>query len=156
MNHAVKTETESQNIMAACKVMNDNNIGCVIIVKIQNKNKLPVGIITERDILRIMGKLTVDLQKPVSSFMSSPVISVRPNASVKEAMQMMNTHNIRRLIVVDNDNRLQGIITEKDIFREISKNQTLMNDFIGENSHTEFKEAFGRFGDYMFELLPKI
>ncbi len=156
MNHAVKTETEDQNIMAACKVMNDNNIGCVIIVKIQNKNKLPVGIITERDILRIMGKLTVDLQKTLTSFMSSPIISIRPNASVKEAMQMMNTHNIRRLIVVDNDNRLQGIITEKDIFREISKNQTLMNDFIGENSHTEFKETFGRFGDYMFELLPKI
>jgi CBS domain-containing protein len=88
--------------------------------------------------------------------MSSPVISVRPNASVKEAMQMMNTHNIRRLIVVDNDNRLQGIITEKDIFREISKNQALINDFIGEHPTTEFKEAFGRFGDYMFELLPKI
>jgi CBS-domain-containing membrane protein len=68
----------------------------------------------------------------------------------------MNTHNIRRLIVVDNDNRLQGIITEKDIFREISKNLTLINDFIGQNSPTEFKEAFGRFGDYMFELLPKI
>jgi CBS domain-containing protein len=156
MNHAVKTETEDQNIMAACKVMNDNNIGCVIIVKIQNKNKLPVGIITERDILRIMGKLTVDLQKPVSSFMSSPIISVRPNASVKEAMRIMNTHDIRRLIVVDNDNRLQGIITEKDIFREMSKNQTLINDFIGENASTEFKETFGRFGDYMFELLPKI
>ena len=156
MNHAVKTETEDQNIMAACKVMNDNNIGCVIIVKNQNKNKLPVGIITERDILRIMGKLTLDLRKPLTSFMSNPIISIRPNASVKEAMQMMNTHNIRRLIVVANDNRLQGIITEKDIFREISKNQTLINDFVGENSPTEFKEAFGRFGDYMFELLPKI
>jgi CBS domain-containing protein len=156
MNHAVKTETEDQNIMAACKVMNDNNIGCVIIVKIQNKNKVPVGIITERDILRIMGKLTVDLQKPVSSFMSSPIISVRPNASVKEAIRIMNTHDIRRLIVVDSDNRLQGIITEKDIFREMSKNQTLINDYIGENASTEFKENFGRFGDYMFELLPKI
>ena len=156
MNHAVKTETEDQNIMAACKVMNDNKIGCVIIVKIQNMNKLPVGIITERDILRIMGKLTVDLQKPLTSFMSSPIISIRQNASVKEAMQMMNTHNIRRLIVVDNDNKLQGIITEKDIFREISKNQTLINDLVGMNAPTESKEAFGRFGDYMFELLPKI
>ena len=37
MTRAVKTETEDQNIMAACKVMNDNNIGCVIIVKIQHK-----------------------------------------------------------------------------------------------------------------------
>ena len=35
MTHDVKTEKEDQNIMAACKVMNDNNIGCVIIVKIK-------------------------------------------------------------------------------------------------------------------------
>ena len=45
MTHDVKTETEDHNIMAACKVMNDINIGCVVIVKIQNN--LPVGIITE-------------------------------------------------------------------------------------------------------------
>jgi CBS domain-containing protein len=81
MTHDVKTEKEDQNIMAACKVMNDNNIGCVIIVKIQNKEKLPVGIITERDILRILGKLTLDLQKPLTSFMSKPIITIQSNAS---------------------------------------------------------------------------
>jgi predicted transcriptional regulator len=47
MTHDVKTETEDHNIMAACKVMNDINIGCVVIVKIQNNlpvGKLPKGI----------------------------------------------------------------------------------------------------------------
>ena len=53
MTHIVKTETEDQNIMAACKVMNDNNIGSIIIVKTQNKEKSPVGIITDRDIERL-------------------------------------------------------------------------------------------------------
>ena len=43
-----KTENENENIMAVCKVMHDNSIGCVVIVKIQNKEKIPVGIITER------------------------------------------------------------------------------------------------------------
>ncbi len=81
MTHDVKTENEDQNIMAACKVMNDNNIGCVIIVKIQNKEKLPVGIIYRRDILRILGKLTLDLLKPLSNFMSKPIITIQSNTN---------------------------------------------------------------------------
>ncbi|HEY7108234.1 MAG TPA: CBS domain-containing protein [Nitrososphaeraceae archaeon] len=156
MNTAVKTETEDQNIMAACKVMNDNKIGCVVIVKIQNNEQQPVGILTERDILRIMGRLTVDLRKPLTGYMSSPVISIRPNASIKEAMQIMNSRDIRRLVVTDNNNKLQGIVTEKDIFKELSKSQELLNRFVDENATAEFKEYFGRFSDYMFGLLPKV
>src|SRR5262245_21009781 len=156
MNRTVKTEREDQNIMAACKIMNDNKIGCVVIVKIQNNEQQPVGILTERDILRIMGMLTVDLQKPLTSYMSSPVISIRPNTSIKEAMQIMNSRDVRRLVVTDNDDTLQGIVTEKDIFRELSKNQDLLTRFVNENSTGKLKGSFGRFSDYMFELLPKV
>lgn len=155
MTHIVKTETEDQNILAACKVMNDNNIGCVIIVKVENK-KLPVGIITERDILRILGKLTVDLRKPLSSYMSKPIITIQSNASVREAMQMMNSKRIRRLVVIDNNNKMIGIVTEKDIFKEISKNQSLITSFTGQNYPIEYREVYARFTDYMFDLLPKI
>ncbi len=94
--------------MAACKVMNDNNIGSIIIVKIQNNEKSPVGIITERDILRILGRLTIDIRKPLSSFMSKPIITIQSNASVREAIQVMNSNRIRRLVVVDKDNKMLG------------------------------------------------
>ena len=103
--------------MAACKVMNDNNIGSIIIVKIQNSEKSPVGIITERDILRILGTLIIDIRKPLSSFMSKPIITIQSNASVREAIQVMNSNRIRRLVVVDKDNKMLGIVTEKDIFK---------------------------------------
>jgi CBS domain-containing protein len=42
--------------------MRDNIIGCVVVVKIQNKEKIPVGIITERDIISILGKQTIDFR----------------------------------------------------------------------------------------------
>jgi len=46
----VKTETEDQNILAACRIMHENNIGSVLIV---DKDKYePTGIITERDVVR--------------------------------------------------------------------------------------------------------
>lgn len=156
MTTDVKTESEDQNIMAVCKVMHDNSIGCVVVVKIQNKEKIPVGIITERDIISILGKQTIDYRTPISSFMSKPIISIQPNCSIMEAMQLMNSNNMRRLVVVDTNNKMVGIITEKDIFRKIAMNPTMVTDFVGENYPLEYREAYGRFTDYMVDLLPKL
>jgi CBS domain-containing protein len=46
----VITETVDQNIYAACRTMNKNNIGCVVVVDKSGKNEKPVGILTERDV----------------------------------------------------------------------------------------------------------
>ena len=156
MSSDVKTENENENIMAVCKVMHDNSIGCVVVVKIQNKEKIPVGIITERDIISILGKQTIDYKTPISSFMSKPIISIQPNCSIMEAMQLMNSNNMRRLVVVDTNNKMVGIVTEKDIFRQIAMNPTMVTDFVGENYPLEYREVYGRFTDYMVDLLPKL
>lgn len=52
----VTTEITEQNIYAACRVMSENNIGCVIIVD-KNHITKPLGIITERDVVRLLGTL---------------------------------------------------------------------------------------------------
>ena len=77
MKTDVKTENENQNVMAVCKVMYDNDIGCVVVIKEQGKDKIPVGIITERDIVRALGKLTIFLSMPLSKFMNKPIISIQ-------------------------------------------------------------------------------
>jgi CBS domain-containing protein len=156
MSKEVKTENENQNIMSACKVMRDNDIGCVVVVNIQDKEETPVGIITERDIIRILGQMGIEFRAPLTKFMSKPIVSIQPNSSIREAIQLMNSHRIRRLIVVDGNNRMMGILTEKDIFREISKNQSLITGFVGENYPAEHREVYARFTDYMFDLLPKV
>lgn len=156
MNKEVKTESENQNVMAACKVMRDNDIGCVVVIKVQDKEKTPVGIITERDIIRIFGKMAIDFRAPLSTFMSKPIVSIQSDCSIGEAINLMNSNRIRRLIVVDGNNRMVGIITEKDIFREIGKNPSLITGFVGENYPAEHREVYERFTEYMFDLLPKV
>ena len=56
MNPDVITGTKDQNIMNACKIMRDNNIGCIIIIELGNKDK-PIGIITERDVVDTLAGL---------------------------------------------------------------------------------------------------
>jgi CBS domain-containing protein len=59
MTKDVKTETEDQNIQTACRRMHENGIGSIVIVKKNdhNDNYRPMGIITERDIVRVVGSL---------------------------------------------------------------------------------------------------
>lgn len=156
MNKEVKTESENQNVMAACKVMRDNDIGCVVVIKVQDNEKTPVGIITERDIIRIFGEMAIDFRAPLSTFMSKPIVSIQSDCSIGEAIHLMNSNRIRRLIVVDGNNRMVGIITEKDIFREIGKNPSLITGFVGENYPAQHREVYERFTEYMFDLLPKV
>jgi predicted transcriptional regulator len=88
--------------------------------------------------------------------MSKPIISIQPKRSIREAIQLMNSNNIRRLVVVDENNKLVGIITEKDIFRQIATSPSMVTDFVGGNYPIEHREVYQRFTDYIFDLLPKL
>lgn len=57
MNPNVVTATEDQNIMSACRKMYENHVGCLIIIKLTG-NRIPLGIITERDVVLIISKLS--------------------------------------------------------------------------------------------------
>jgi CBS domain-containing protein len=158
MTRNVITETDDQNIQAICKIMNENSIGSLIIVKrldsnnpnISNKKEI-IGIITERDIVRIVGLLQPSLLTvPIREFMSKPVITLSPNNSIKDAIQTMQLKNIRTLPVVEKEN-LQGIITEKDIFKAIMNNRALIPDLFSSNqSLMDRRAVFDQFSDYWF------
>lgn len=129
MSKDVKTEVEEKDIGAICRLMDVNDIGSVVIVKRQDKEQIPVGMITERDIVRTFGRKAGDLKEPLTSFMSKPIITIQSNSSAGEAMQLMNSNHIRRIVVVDPSAKIVGILTEKDIFREMLKKSGLIDDF---------------------------
>src|SRR5512145_3232437 len=99
MNAKVQTDFEDQNIMSACNIMSANDIGCVIVVTRSTKPS-PVGIITERDIVKILGKLNPELlQAPLRMLMSKPLITIEQSASINDAAKIMNSKKITRLVV---------------------------------------------------------
>jgi len=156
MNHKVQSDFEDQNIMSACNIMHANNIGSVIIAT-RNEDRIPAGIITERDIVRIVGKLNPDLlNTPLKTLMSRPLITIEESASMTDASKLMNTKKIRRLVVVDRNNKMSGILTQNDIFRAIDKNPNLFSEFYGENFSSKFKEIYEKFNQYRLEnLMPE-
>jgi CBS domain-containing protein len=133
--------------------MHENNIGCVIIVK---KDDKPVGIITERDVVRLLGSLNPSLlQTPLGDIMSKPLITISINSSITDAIQIMQQKNIRRLVISDGE-RMVGIITDKDIFRAIMNNQDLIPSLLSDKLLIERKTVYNQFGQNWFgDILHK-
>jgi predicted transcriptional regulator len=151
MNPKVQTDFEDQNIMSACNIMYANNIGSVIIVT-HDKSGGPLGIITERDVVRILGKLDPNsLQTPLKSLMSKPLITIEQTASINDATKIMNNKKIRRLVVIDKNNQMIGILTQRDIFKAIDKDPDLFSEFYGNAFSSKFKEIYERYNKYSLE-----
>lgn len=149
----VKTVNESQTVKAVAKIMTENNIGSVVIVKNVDAHR-PVGIITERDIVRIAGaEQALTLHMAAREIMSKPVITINAASSIKDALQQMELKNIRRLPVVDKEKKMVGIITDKDIFRALMKSQSLVASFC-ESLLVEYKPVYERLGEFMLGEMP--
>jgi len=127
MTKEVITTTVDQTIQSVCKSMYENNVGCLIIVKRELRGLAPVGIITERDIVKIIGSTELFVgQAAIRQFMSYPLVTGTLATTISQAMEKMNINKIRRLPIVDKDkegDKLVGIISERDILDVIEKNK---------------------------------
>lgn len=129
MTKNIVVAEQDANIIGISRIMSNNNIGSVVIVE-DLKTRKPVGIITERDVIRSIGMLQPhQLVVPVREHMSHPLITLSSQATVLDAMKLMYEKKIRRIIILDHD-RLAGIITDKDIFRYLVENKDLLSDMI--------------------------
>ena len=106
----VATLDGSSMIKDAAKLMDEKNIGCVIVTQ----NDQPTGILTERDFVRRIASKEKPLTSPLEEVMSSPLISIDPDETVWEAAEQMKVKNIHKLPVIDND-KVVGIITTSDL-----------------------------------------
>jgi len=100
-------------VQKAVRIMNKHEIGCLIVVL---KGK-PVGIITERDMLkRILAKSVDPVKVKVSDIMSVPLIVGKPGMEIEDAVRLMFKTKIKKLPVVQRG-RLLGLVTLTDITR---------------------------------------
>jgi len=160
MTKNVIVQTEDQTIQAISRTMFENNIGNVLIIRnntlgnnIGNQYKV-IGIITERDLVRIIGSFDQTLyHTPVQQLMSKPVISITSSSSLKDAIETMQLKGIRRLPIIEQDGKLVGIITARDIFKIITKNQDTISSFINNQTLPHLGELYERFTQYWSEDL---
>ena len=114
----------------ASTILKDNDISFLVVVE----DSKPVGIVSERDIVRKIVAENKEASKiQLESIMSKKFKWVEPNSSIESAVQKMLNNNIRRLVVLENE-KLVGVITQTDL-TEFLRSKILINSTI-ENIET--------------------
>jgi PAS domain S-box-containing protein len=113
--------TPNTTILKVAQIMAVHKVSSVVIVEEQPFNKKqslrPVGIITEQDIVQFqVFELELD-QVLAASVMSSPLFCLQSTDSLWSAQQIMQTSNIRRLVINNDQGELQGILTQSNLLQ---------------------------------------
>ncbi|MDV3351946.1 CBS domain-containing protein [Leptothoe sp. LEGE 181152] len=115
----------TSSVMALAQLMAKHQTSCVVITEARRASDqekeslqlLPIGILTERDIVQFrMMEFNLE-QLEVQAVMSTPLFLVDPDDSLWAVHQQMQAHLVRRLVVASHQGELQGVITQTDILR---------------------------------------
>jgi CBS domain-containing protein len=113
MTRNVVTTRVNASAREAVKTMESQNIGSIVVME----HDRPVGIITERDIVVRIASPSMDPRNmKVQDIMSSPLVTIKGDASVEEAVALMDKRNIKKIVVME-DGKLAGMLTYTDIAR---------------------------------------
>jgi len=114
MTTNVLTAHQNQTVLEAVGMMDSHDVGTVVIVE----HEIPIGIFTERDVLRQIVSPGKDASKVlIKKVMSSNVISANEYMDVVEISRLMTLRHVKRMPIVNEKGKLVGIITSTDLLK---------------------------------------
>lgn len=132
----VKTADAEETALKAAELMNRHEIGSIVVTI----NEEPVGIVTEKDLLK---RVLLARKNPskirLDKIMSKPLVRVSPNTTISKAAQLMIRQRIKKLIVMKHE-RLRGILSLTDVAAAIKKDQTAIKLSL-KNAPTNFRKT---------------
>ncbi|CAD5938731.1 Phytochrome-like protein cph2 [Planktothrix tepida] len=116
----------STSIKHLANLMITYQVSCIVITQLQNQGLIqPIGMITERDMVRFQ-QLNLNFELTLAeTVMTSPVIAIAAQDSLWLAHQQMQRHQIRRLVVTTAEENLIGIVTQTHILQVIDPSELL-------------------------------
>ncbi|MBC7130104.1 CBS domain-containing protein [Candidatus Bathyarchaeota archaeon] len=112
MSSPVITVEEETPVNRVAELMDKHGLGCMIVT---GKDGKPIGIITERDLVtRVLAKNVKPDSLKAKEVMTTPLITIEPDATINDAAKKMSRLNIRRLGVIYKG-ELVGLLSSKDV-----------------------------------------
>ena len=124
MSTKLETIDVTKNAQEAAKKMNDKRISSLLVVDMDSKSEEPMGIVTERDlVIRVCAAGTNSKDVGIREIMSSPIVTVEPDATVETAAELMLSNKVRHLLVIDEQTKKPvGIIAPSDLNKYLRGN----------------------------------
>ena len=114
----------SDMVIKAAELMKSENIGPILVIENEQTQKL-VGIVTDRDLaLKILAEGRDAKSTKVEAVMTRKVVTCLASDDLQKALDAMAEHQLRRIPVVDNDNKILGIIAQADVATRVDQPET--------------------------------
>lgn len=107
----------SNTVQKAAQLMRDHDIGVIPVVESEQSQKL-LGVITDRDLcMTIVADAKDASTAHVKDSMTATVVSCYPEDDLQKAETLMRDNQVRRIPIIDKENKLQGILSIADVLR---------------------------------------
>ncbi|WMJ07921.1 CBS domain-containing protein [Nitrosomonas sp. sh817] len=121
-NREVIVIQRDEPVVEAAKLMRQYHVGAVIVIDKPNGSAIPVGIVTDRDL--VVEVLATELDEKVitvGDIMTPELFTVKESTATHDAIEFMRRKTIRRLPIVDDAGELVGILTLDDVLEILSE-----------------------------------
>lgn len=108
------TVPPEMSVRDALHTMDRHRIGAIVVAHPQER--VPIGIFTLQDLLRRIALQNGNLEQPIENVMTRQLVSLKPQSTAYQAALMMARSNVRHMLVIDDDGRLTGIVSQNDLF----------------------------------------
>jgi CBS domain-containing protein len=113
-------------IVEAARRMRRSHVGDLVVVEYREGRHVPIGIVTDRDIVVsvVAGNADRIGTLSVSDVMSEDVVTAQEDASIETALRTMEEHGVRRLPIVEAGGGLVGILSLDDVLEYVTSQQS--------------------------------
>lgn len=119
------------SIPEVAALMRQHHVGDVIVIENQNGKRVPVGIVTDRDIVIETVAQQVDVNAfTAGDLMSAPIATVKESDGIIETLRVMRNHKVRRVVVLTEIGSLFGMVTVDDLIHLMAIELSMLRDAI--------------------------
>jgi predicted transcriptional regulator len=137
-NHNVATIGKSRGIGDAAELMRQEHVGDLIVVETRAGAQVPVGILTDRDIVvGVIARRIAPESVTVGDAMTRNLLTVREDSSIDFALREMRRYGVRRAPVVRANGDLVGVIAVDDIIEHLAKELVQLTELIRVEQNAE-------------------
>jgi CBS domain-containing protein len=125
----------------AARLMRSKHVGDLIIVGYPERDRVPIGVITDRDLaLEVIGNDLDAATATVSHLVRQPVVIANEEEDTSVALERMRVHGVRRIPVVDREGAAVGIITLDDLLRVFVRDASTLLEVMSTQQSREKRE----------------
>ena len=129
MKRTCITLDEDSSVKNLVDTLNKNKVGCVVVTS--SKSNYPVGIVSERDLVRNYDKIISNNIIKVREVMTKNIVFCNKNTSSKELMKIMSDYKIRHIPIIE-QHKLLGIVSIGDVVNRIIENYAYETEYLRE------------------------